>query len=975
MYKPISNNKGVILISAYLVVLVIIVLSAAFFSQTISESRNVQRTKASLEAFYAAQAGLNFAYIESERFPIGAWKTHNWNWAADPAPTPDVAVSHANPLSLSALGADWDADGYYIIPDYNFRVHAYQEINWDLSTTEQPVYTGIIIINSQGWDRQDMVRRTAELRLRQNSIYFCYFPETHIFDNGTYDGSGYGRIHVNGNIIFKNSPVFTNLTQLSAGDTYGYATSEHTGYLKYDSSQYSAPYAWDDNDSVIDGSTPMPRNSYPPYDYFDPEDWYAADYRFNQHAQNYARLNEDSDGNAFIIPRTLNEGSDYAWEYDKYEGSQSYDEVGVRFRVDNDALSWLACTERDVSRGGPASHTLLTQDAQNTFNQAPASFNWELWKTSHPDYEKEFWRARYDCLDTGNWATDADTTSAGFAASANYAINHEWWDDLVYGNDRSWDDLAPAQSEVPGSPDYGGYFLNSEEQILAWQQFMSNKEVTITKANTGQTETLPLSSVIKEASSGGKYVSPIGLETDYLQQAQQGGILITKGESPDYLQWFRDSWEILRRQGFFAWIRWLRNNPVPTQHSWQNPIADVCSTDYFFNTTRPAESSEDTSASSLWDKFPAPDSLEKTKVLTIDVAALKKKIETEGMSFNGTIYVEDPDPEVDGYNDFSVRLINGGVLPETGLTLVSPHNIYVQGNFNLDNTLPEGVYDPAEARDYEAIENYLGYHPDEGYSSSDFVWHSASLISTQRLIYTLSEDFNDPQQLPLSYDYWNGDTRENYPYCLNDRTFLNNYCPQPGDNDLPDTVKHFLNQRFSAQTRPERWDWDWIEANMNTDLYPEANDIRKDLLDAGNEQYRTANESLMPNRVLHEVTYNTAMFSPYEPQGYTLERWYDEDGNQKSRKIVGAFIQLEDSNRASVPLAYLKYNSQGEEVYTIDSGLDSAGRYHYAYYWHGNQPHNDSTYSPSHNYTYETNLQQSGIDSIESWREISPGEF
>jgi len=1039
------------------------ILSTAFLTQIVTESKSAQRSTATLEAFYTAQAGLNFAYAEC--YLSGwDWRTHDWSNGFVDA---DVDV-HTNYSSGLNLGAEWDSDGYYSIPGYDFKVRAYREVDWTkVAQNDSNPYTGVIIIHSQGTDPDGIATSTLELRVSQRSMYtyFYFFPEDHMFKSGTYDGGGYGAIHVNGDIIFRENPQFVNISGLTAAD-----------YIRYYNWQYYAPYVWDDNDPGTefdrDGLAPMPQASYPPYDYYGIGEWYATDHKFDYHAQRYPNFDKDAvSGSPFPLPKVLKSGADYEWNYDKYAYSQPADEQPVKFKVDNDVLAWMARKERTVSsdsRTSNPSYYLLTQEDQDAFNASPSTFDWDAWKTNlgsrvgvdldvESDYEKKFWRARYNCDNTGDWVADADTAT-GFSSSYTYdgqsrryySINHEWWDDLTYGDDRATltDDLAPAQSEVPSSQDVGGYFLNTEHQGQAWKEYVESQSVAITKSDTNETEIKYLSDVLKEANTGGEHITPMQLEVNYRDKADEGGVLFTKAITQDYLDWnsiymtirseemdvkrqiwltpsVQTAWNIyindLTQENLDAYIAAYNTATVPYQsqiddvnqriadhralrperYAWDdNPVfAEVAAEDSFVNVTRPAGSYEYYWNSNLFDKF-YTDRVRETKILNIDVAKLKEIIDDgtfkqlTGHDFNGVLYVDNLSNE-SGYSyDFSVRLINGGVLPDEGLSLVTPHNIYVQGNFNLEGTAPEGGAS-VDARDYQAIQNYLNYHPTEGYSQDDFAWHPAALISTQRIVYTLSESFNDPASLPLSYNYWNKDTKDYYSYCLDDQVFLATYVPAPGSGDLPSNVQQFFTDHPEV-IPPASWTPDWITTNLDPNKYPEANDLHKSLLNAGNANYKRTNDASMPNRVEHDVTYNTAIVSPYDPQGYIIERWYSEDasgdaalrGSRRKRNVVGAFIQLEDTYRAQVPLAYHKYNSDGEYIYEVTAGSDAWGHDHYAYFWQGSNPTNDSYYWPSYKYSYEINLadkegsdgsQQASADflagAIGSWRKIKQAEF
>ena len=55
--------------------------------------------------------------------------------------------------------------------------------------------------------------------------------------------------------------------------------------------------------------------------------------------------------------------------------------------------------------------------------------------------------------------------------------------------------------------------------------------------------------------------------------------------------------------------------------------------------------------------------------------------------FNGILYIQDVTPKVSGDMETkTIRLRNGGVLPDTGLTIASQNPVYVQGDYNTGTT-------------------------------------------------------------------------------------------------------------------------------------------------------------------------------------------------------------------------------------------------------------------------------------------------
>lgn len=55
------NQKGIVLIAAYIVIAVLTILGAAFISRSISETRIAEREQNSIQAFYLAEAGIDYA--------------------------------------------------------------------------------------------------------------------------------------------------------------------------------------------------------------------------------------------------------------------------------------------------------------------------------------------------------------------------------------------------------------------------------------------------------------------------------------------------------------------------------------------------------------------------------------------------------------------------------------------------------------------------------------------------------------------------------------------------------------------------------------------------------------------------------------------------------------------------------------------------------------------------------------------------
>jgi hypothetical protein len=74
-------------------------------------------------------------------------------------------------------------------------------------------------------------------------------------------------------------------------------------------------------------------------------------------------------------------------------------------------------------------------------------------------------------------------------------------------------------------------------------------------------------------------------------------------------------------------------------------------------------------------------------VRTLDIAALRTALSTGVTGFNDVLYIHDTTPRVSGNMEpKTIRLKNGGILPDEGLTVVSENPIYIQGDYNTGST-------------------------------------------------------------------------------------------------------------------------------------------------------------------------------------------------------------------------------------------------------------------------------------------------
>lgn len=320
-----------------------------------------------------------------------------------------------------------------------------------------------------------------------------------------------------------------------------------------------------------------------------------------------------------------------------------------------------------------------------------------------------------------------------------------------------------------------------------------------------------LSSIVHEKSTGGYNIAPLNIQLNYTDLAQKNGIYINQ-EWPGR---------------FEVWVNGKITNRLP---EW------ITDTTRFYNTVRPKIDNSD---------YPV-----KERVLELDIAKM------ESPPNNGIIYIANQ----------NLRLINGSKLPRD-LTIVSPYNIYIKGNYN---------YDP-ETQD---------------------AWKPAAVISNS-YVYLLSDDFNDPKNLP-------GLSRpREYPAELSVKPHNSNmniaqYYYTWESNTNPRIREVWLRHLKNAVKSSFKLNsFDYEPASIEDFL----NNIRTEYY---NEYALNKNPpsgaALMPN-LASDTTYQVAIATPYDPKGYVLERWADKDpvtdewreDTKRSLNLVGAFIKLEKS--------------------------------------------------------------------------------
>ena len=148
------KRKAVILIACFYVLVVLLGISGLAFFRAVSENRISQRSADAMEAFYAAEAGMAYAYNEASQYGF-EWYTHeDIDTEVTTSKSLADSVSVFYPVPVNTAGAQIDVGTKcYTVPGENWQVKAYPEkIGAD--------YTGITVLLAQG-----TVNNTTKIRI------------------------------------------------------------------------------------------------------------------------------------------------------------------------------------------------------------------------------------------------------------------------------------------------------------------------------------------------------------------------------------------------------------------------------------------------------------------------------------------------------------------------------------------------------------------------------------------------------------------------------------------------------------------------------------------------------------------------------------------------------------------------------------------------------------------------------------------
>lgn len=926
----IKKNKGMVLIFSYFVLVVMLGLAGVAFVRSINESRLAQRCNNSMQAFYAAEAGIAYAYAEAGRQNF-EWYTHQDK--DTPAPTPIINMPDAS----------INASGYYQADGKDFQVKTYPE-------KILGVETGVLVILSQA--TVNNITRTIEYRVGQESAYkyFFFYPQHHTFGTVTLDGRNYGGIHVNGNIFLEGEPQFHFLTELTSG-----SNTDGQGYiLRPLRAQF--PDLHGDVHLATTISDPT-RLNYWMHDNINPHFYYWGG------SYAYFRSGEISSYTSTTLYPYLN-GSDADWEFDKYAGDGS-DTTPYHVQVWDDDLKNLATYELtnrgtvallsdsltvDILSIGEGTEKAIFEQMYKEPETQQGLWNkfWSQWKANHAnetsytageDWERRFFAAAY------NWNIEEPVR-----------VNREWWEDLEYGTDRELGDMQPAEvvNNVTGAGT-GNYFLNTEEQASVWGGWLNTNNLD----EAGENKTR-----VQDRSQGGKYINPgdvVSTQTDYnafKEKAETGGIYIGLADDGT---------------------------------TFINPIADITEERQFYNAQHPARACVSPYAPTSILVIDVKELKAKIDNAEIENFNGLVYIDLTGRTWLHERAERQKTYNAEGIMLVNAeRLPDGGlsIVTSNNVYIKGNYNLDPDG---VDKD--EDGYKEREPDDGNVIERVIANKAYLS-SWDDLEWQPAEVITNRAVYTLSEDFPEPaymplpPNYGELAHEEGNGSYDWETDY-VNHAWYPTNYwVPSPSEtvSALPGSeIAKWFAYYDGAPDVATITDWQtWVvtqgqwpdnevfnlgDIDGDTqDDYVLGKDLRTEVQTHIENVYRSEfsyanvhgadgsqnpNMHSLPNDVAEKHIYNTAIVTPYETTPYVLEKW-----NKKDRTLNGAFIQLPDDAQ------YAK---------AIPWGADYSRRF---VEW----------YAPTNYLNYETRFGRGsteqdrpnagltfGADS--SWREVNNGNF
>mgnify|MGYP001588102260 CR=1 FL=1 len=494
-------------------------------------------------------------------------------------------------------------------------------------------------------------------------------------------------------------------------------------------------------------------------------------------------------------------------------------------------------------------------------------------------------------------------------ADNRHAINPEWWEDLVYGNDRP---VSGTTDTVLSLTHLNTYNEPQAGVFSAWLKDRGLLDESNNYAGSIIKFDAPISGYHGHADCpghGGEILEPLSIKEAYKPLAQKaGGLFIEQTAADEFTVYYNGAnvadgaslsaclSALNAAGGGAAWISAQEfYNPYTITKGVYDPAlrnqdeTNSSKTAVYINpcdvySTLAYPYIVDNSASSCSSSTAIPPTV---KAIQIDISLMPFIGDSDD---DHVIYIDAP-----GYD---VRLKNGAKLPNN-FTLASPYDVYVQAQKKSESEMSslsgvninfDGDATVNEADVYRGVFNYeIGdkTRTDQGLDAN---FKPAAVITNSR-VYFLSSEFLDRNTVfPFSYQY------PANPYSVKNDYFLETYC----DPVWPTSCGGVSG--FPAE--PDPVTWSWVRTNL-TDQQQGC------LLAAGESRYQSVHAADMVNTVGFGQLFNLAVASPFEPWGYRLERW---GGSSSPLFLEGAFLKIGFWRNEDLSYKYTRYHTRPDTV-------------------------------------------------------------
>jgi len=796
--------------STLLAVLIVNLLLGAFIVGLFSYMTVIKkRTETSIDrekAIFLAQKGIAYAAVEL--------RLHGYNWF-----THNMSENTKCLTSKSGVGiilnttADIGPNGNYRpMSDDSVLVRVYKDKK------------GNIWIRSKGKSNSTEIILLSGVTTDSLYDYFLFIPDSNPYLPGHYNGEGIGRIYVSGSAIFSERTHLANIPE--------FILASNGSFQQYHNTYYSA-------ESLAEKA--------------------AIGSGIKGYGEEYLpRLDPNT-------KHTYSDLKPIPWEKDKYGFSQAWiprqwQPLDAIFYVQDNSAGHISFSSKYTT--GSISEDVADINIPVRFE----GYKWD-WK----DYKNRqatatnkgviFTDESGNIADMTYWDKIKETSKNQYFAGNPYVKD----DDLLspylrkttVNGIETYEYFIPKDKEAL-SVDY----LNSYAQEEAWENWLKN-------AKDSDNKVYDLSQIFKDGHNGGKDLAPLEIDTAFKTIAKSSGLYVSPVLVADYLDGsVKISTKIyISEGGSHEYLCVVKGNGKLEESDkcpkWLSESFRL-KKDYFANLFAGVlkNYTEDKEDLLEIDVGKLKEHLDKTGVENVLFFDLKKsKLSKDDVIVTSNLvkYYKNIQ-ESYGYketwvdmvvNSFKNNIINfytlnknylaengvilenGEEIPKEGLTIITPQNIYVHGDFNLHTSS----------------------------KLSEDTWAPASFISDSRIV-LLSDNFTFPDKIPMGW------TPPNYPY------------------ELAVITDDFDGKGISLDLTSSTYDWDKLEErckklfalpdsfNLNKmRMGAEPKDVRyllKEIRNAYYNYYRSDVNNAIPNVIGNgskkEMYVNASIVSP---GGYT----------------------------------------------------------------------------------------------------------